>query len=185
MLLATKKPELSVDEYMHLLYRELKRMASGKMRRERDLITMGTTGLVHEAYLRMASAPELSELGQRQFTSIMAETMRRILIDRARKVLSDKRGNRSEHESLTDDIPTEHIALAEDVLLVDQVLEHLQVVDPVIGEVVMLRYFGGLTIAETASVLELSPRSVNRHWTEARAQIGSLLNISTVTASPI
>ncbi len=173
--MSTAAPDLPIDHHMHLLYRELKRIATGKMKAEGDMITMGTTGLVHEAYLRLASASELADMSAQQFTALMAQTMRRILIDRARSVLAAKRGNRPRHRTLEDDMVITREALAEDILLVDQALDYLQQVDEQMSHVVILRYFGGLTIDETASVMQLSPRSVNRYWADARKQIGALI----------
>jgi len=167
--------ELPVDDHMHMLYRELKRIATGKVKSESDLITMGATGLVHEAYLRLATSSKLADMGAQQFTALMAKTMRRILIDRARSVLSVKRGQRAQRATLENDVIDTQQALAEDILLVDQALDYLQQVDEQMSHVVILRYFGGLTIAETASVMQLSPRSVNRYWADARHQIGVLM----------
>ncbi len=173
--MSTAASDLPIDDHMHLLYRELKRIATGKMKAESDMITMGTTGLVHEAYLRLASASELANMSAQQFTALMAQTMRRILIDRARSVLAVKRGNRPRHATLQDDMTVTREALAEDILLVDQALEYLEQIDKQMSHVVILRYFGGLTIEETASALQLSPRTVNRYWADARNQIGALM----------
>lgn len=176
-------PDAPINNHMHLLYRELKRIATGKVRAESDPITMGTTGLVHEAYLRLASAAELDNMDKQQFIALMAKTMRRILIDRARSVSSIKRGNRPQNVMLQDHLVDSQQALADDILLVDQVLEYLQQVDEQMSHVVVLRYFGGLTIAETASVMALSARSVNRYWVNARNHIAVLVTTLEQTKS--
>ena len=95
--------------------------------------------------------------------------MRRILIDRARRVASEKHGGKQRRVELQDDVSRDTVLAVEDVLAVHDALDELDAKDSAMAQVVKLRYFGGLTVEETAEALNESPRSVNRHWTAARA----------------
>ena len=153
-----------------LAYDELKRLARKKMSEEREGHTLQPTALVHEAYLRLAGPegkePNLNSRGH--FFSAAAEAMRRILIESARRKGRQKRGGGFERitweESIAGISP-----LDEEMLAVDEALKKLETEDAELARLVKLRYFAGMTIAETASVLGISPRSVNRQWECAKA----------------
>lgn len=155
------------NQLLNLIYVELRRMAQNKMLSERNNHTLTPTALVHEAYLRLINQPDLSWESKRHFFSAVAESMRRILIESARAKASLKRGANAPH---TDDI---NVALdnnlGDEILVLDRALEQLENKDPMMADVVKLRYFSGLNVEETAMALETSSRTVNRQWTAARA----------------
>ena len=151
-----------------LVYAELREIARGRLASERPNHTLTPTALVHEAYLRLVGAATPRFAGTRHFLAIAAIAMRRILIDHARGALREKRGGGRLAVTLPDDVPGEALDPAE-LLNLDAALERLAAVDAEMAQVVELRYFGGLTVEETAAAMALSPRGVNRHWTSARA----------------
>ena len=158
----------ALDDLMPLIYGDLKRRARALARRESDLLTIGTTGLLHECYLRLLGGNALEFKNRRHFYAAAGEAMRRILIERARALSRAKRGGGAEHVELH----PEQLADApgpEDVLVLDELLARLERHDPTMATVVKLRYFGGMSVAETAQALSISARSVNRAWTAARA----------------
>lgn len=166
----------NLDTVLPMVYSELKQMAKNRIASESDLITMGATGLLHEAYLRLAGSHVGFE-NRAHFFAAAGEAMRRILIERARALATKKRGQRPTRISL-DDYPTDSdTADAVELMALDSALTRLEARDPAMATVVKLRYFGGLTVAETAQALTVSSRSVNRAWNAARAwlrvQLGS------------
>lgn len=160
-------PEL--DSVLPLVYGELKRMAQSKIERESDVITMGATGLLHEAYLRLTRDASSQFQNRAHFFAAASEAMRRILVERARALSAQKRGLRPTRVSLGDDRLAADMTTAVDVISLDEALTGLEARDPAMAIVVKLRYFGGLTVEETAAALTVSPRTVNRTWTAARA----------------
>jgi RNA polymerase sigma factor (TIGR02999 family) len=155
------------DDLLPLVYAELRRIAGAYMRRERPGQTLEPTALVHEAYMRLAGAgtPWTDE---RHFVGIAARSMRQILVERARARGAQKRWaglNRvSLHESLA-------LAAHEDDMLpaLDEALERLEALDPEQARIVELRYFAGLGIEEAAAAMHLSPATLKRRWSLARA----------------
>jgi RNA polymerase sigma factor (TIGR02999 family) len=154
------------DELLPLIYQELRRRAAAQLRRERRGHTLQPTALVHEAYLRLVDQ-DVAWKSRAHFFSLASEMMRRVLVDHARGRKADKRagGTRVELD--------EALAISEerdvDLVLLDQALAELSDLDPRHGRIVELRFFGGLTLEETASVLGISPATVKREWTLARA----------------
>jgi RNA polymerase sigma factor (TIGR02999 family) len=138
------------------------------MAREPAGLTLQPTDLVHEAYLRLVGEDDPGWSGRAHFYGAAAEAMRRILIERARRVARVKHGGHLRRTSATD-IGSGSIPLTEDLLVVDEVLGRLEKQDGGMATVVKLRYFAGLTVEETARCLELSPRTVDRRWEAARA----------------
>lgn len=165
--LATQGQEL--DAVLPLVYGELKRMAQSKINQESDVITMGATGLLHEAYLRLTRDAGGQFQNRAHFFAAASEAMRRILVERARALTAQKRGRRPTRVSLGDDRLAADMTAAVDVVSLDEALNGLEEKDPEMAIVVKLRYFGGLTVEETAAALTVSPRTVNRTWTAARA----------------
>lgn len=163
---ATEAEGLSVDALMPLVYRELRAVA----RRERLRVAAGetllTTALVHEAYLRLREHPALPSRGD--FLRLSAVAMRRVLIDRVREQLADKRGAGAPHLPLeaAGELVVED---GERLLGVESALQKLAAIDPKLVEVVECRFFAGYTEPETAEALGISERSVQRHWALARA----------------
>ena len=156
------------DELFPLVYAELRRIAAREMRREKPGRTLQTTALVHEAYLRLLKDASLSFENRAHFLGIAARAMREILIEHARARSARKRGGgavRLTLDDLTAAVPSPSI----DVLALDEALQRLARLDERHARVVELRYFGGLSVEETAAALELSPATVKRDWTLARA----------------
>lgn len=158
----------ATDRLLPVVYAELRRMADRQLSRERPGQTLQPTGLVHEAYLRMIDDRPLPWASRGHFFAAAAEAMRRILIERARRYARNKHGAGRRRVTLDPDTPDVSVS-PEDFLTLDRALDRLTERDPAMAEVVKLRYFAGLTVAETARCLALSPRSVNRQWTAARA----------------
>lgn len=157
----------ALDRLVPLLYDELRRVAHGQMRRERPGDTMQTTALVNEAYLRLVDYERVRARDRSHFLSIAAQAMRRILVERARGRRSAKRGGGARKVALGDaaEVSDERAA---DLVALDDALDALAAVDPPKARLVELKYFGGLSIAETADVLGVSAATVERDWRTAR-----------------
>lgn len=155
------------DALMSIVYAELRKLAHGYMRRERAGHMLQTTALVNEAYLRLVDVERMEWRGRGHFFAMAATLMRRILVDHARDRARDKRGGRLEFTSLVDKAiePASNV----DVLALDEALDRLGAMDPHHAKIIELRFFGGLTIEETAEALEISPATVKRDWTWAKA----------------
>lgn len=152
---------------MPLVYEELRRLAKNYMRRERPGHTLATTGLVHEAYLRLLDQ-EMKWESRAHFIGVAAQTMRRILVDYAKKRNSAKRGGGSINlplEQFTQISGSRQV----DLVALDEALDRLQSLDPLWARIVELRFFGGLSNEEASQVLEVSTATVQRHWAGARA----------------
>ena len=160
--------QAAFDEVFPLVYAELRRIAAREMRREKPGRTLQTTALVHEAYLRLLKDASLSFENRAHFLGIAAHAMREILIEHARARAARKRGGGAVRLTL-DDLVAPVPALSIDVLALDEALERLARLDQRHARVVELRYFGGMSVEETAAALDLSPATVKRAWTIARA----------------
>jgi RNA polymerase sigma-70 factor (ECF subfamily) len=158
----------AVNELLPLIYEELRHLASGYLRRERQGHTLQATAVVHEAYLRLVDQTRVQWQNRAQFFGVAASLMRRILIDHARNHGAHKRGAGIERISLDDGLVSSAERCAELVAL-DDALEALAEVDPLKSRIVELRFFGGLSIEETAEILDTSPATVNRQWRMAKA----------------
>jgi RNA polymerase sigma factor (TIGR02999 family) len=159
----------ALDQLLPLVYDELRRLAHSYLTRERPDHTLQTTALVHEAYLRLIDQRSVNWQNHGQFFAISAQAMRRILIDSARRRTSVKRGSGGPKISLDEAASISDEAANESLLALDLALKELETVDAEQSRIVELRYFGGLTIEETAEVLKSSPATVKREWTMARA----------------
>lgn len=157
-----------MERLLPLVYDELHRLAAGQLRRERPDHTLSPTALVHEAYLRLTGGAPVDWRGRGHFFGVAAQAMRRILVDHARR---RSRQKRSGQLAVTLEPELDHVADAssEEVLAVDEALERLAELDARQARVVELRYFVGLSIEETAAALDISPATVKRDWTIARA----------------
>jgi RNA polymerase sigma factor (TIGR02999 family) len=156
----------ALGKLLPVIYEELRRVAHQYLQRERYEQTLQTTALVHEAYLKLIDQRSVSWQNRSHFFAIAAQAMRRILIDNARKRSANKREGQK--------VPLDEVAIisnsrAEHLLALDEALQRLEQIDPQQSKVVELRYFGGLTIEETAEAMNLGAATVKREWAMARA----------------
>jgi RNA polymerase sigma factor (TIGR02999 family) len=157
----------ALDELMPLVYAELHRLARASLRRERPDHTLQATALVNEAYVRLVGQTRVRWQNRAQFFGTAAQFMRRILVDHARDRVSAKRGGRSLRIDLDEAlISTRQRGI--DLLALDAALERLEQLDARQSRLVVFRFFGGLTIEETAAVLDISPATAKREWVTAR-----------------
>jgi RNA polymerase sigma-70 factor, ECF subfamily len=167
------------DQLLPIVYRELRAIAGRKMAGERAGHTLTPTALVHETWLKLIGSSTPVFQDRRHFLAIAAIAMRRVLIDHARGAARDKRGQGWVAVTLDGSLGelADTAADPADLLALDAALERLDALDASMARVVELRYFGGLTVEEAAEVLDMSPRSVNRAWTAARAWLGRELRL--------
>jgi RNA polymerase sigma factor (TIGR02999 family) len=162
----------AVDELVPMVYGELRRQARRCMRAQEPGHTLQTTALVHEAYLRLIGQSHVEWKSRAHFFGVAAKAMRSILVDHARARNAAKRGGAARPVTLSEASDIEAASDTErgvDVLALDEALSRLDELDPRKGRLVELRYFGGLGIEEAAVVLGVSPATVKREWTTARA----------------
>jgi len=157
-----------LGELLPLVYAELHRMAQRRLRHERGAVTLSPTELVHEAYLRLAGADGVTARGRAYFFAAAAQAMRRIVVEYARSRGRLKRGGGQAALTLEDVEAVDQRGEA-DVLDIDDALDRLAAVAERPARVVECRFFGGLTVEETALALDITPRTVNRDWAFARA----------------
>jgi RNA polymerase sigma factor (TIGR02999 family) len=157
------------------VYRELRRMAGAFMKGEREGQTLQATDLVHEVYLRLIDVQNVPRHGKAHFFAMCARIMRRILVDAARKRATGKHGGGFGRIELSE-VPDLSVRKDRDLLVLDDALDQLKDSDPRKAKIVELRYFGGLSVEETAAVLNVSEGTVTRDWRLARgwliAEIG-------------
>jgi RNA polymerase sigma-70 factor (ECF subfamily) len=158
----------SLDSLLPLVYKELRRLAAGYLRREKPGQTLQPTALVHEAYMRLMKDRPDRWQNRAHFCAIAAHSMRQILIERARARGAAKRGG-ARHRVTLDDAFAAGENRSIDLLALDEALERLAALDPEQARLVELRFFGGLTVEETAEAMDISPATVKRHWTIAKA----------------
>jgi RNA polymerase sigma factor (TIGR02999 family) len=156
----------AIDQLVPLVYEELRRLAHAQLRRERAGHSLGTTGLVHETYVRLVDQTRVPWRDRGHFLMVAAWAMRRILVDYARRNRAARRGGGSIRFTLDQDVPAEE--RGEMLLALDEALERLAALDQRLSRVVEYRYFGGLTEEETADVLGVTRRTVQRDWVKAR-----------------
>ena len=156
------------DQLLPLVYAELRVLARSRVAREKHAHSMQPTSLVHEAYLRLLGDGDPRWGGRAHFFAAAGEAMRRILVEKARRRASVKHGGDLRRVELHSNAAAED-PRSEELLSLDAALERLEARDASMAGVVKLRYFAGMTVSETAEALGLSPRSVNRMWTGARA----------------
>jgi|SRR4051812_12660775 RNA polymerase sigma factor (TIGR02999 family) len=165
-------PQVPVDALLPQVYNQLRQLARQYMTRERPDHTLQATALVHEAYVRVVGGGRVDWHSQSQFFYAAAEAMRRILIERGRQRRQLKAGGGPNGPRQR--IPLTSVDLAiemdgEEILALDDAISRLEQVSPDVGRVVRLRFYAGLGVEETAQVMRVSPRTVNREWTYARA----------------
>jgi len=163
-----KGNKLALDGLMPLVYDELHRIASRYLRRERQGHTLQTTALINEAYLRIVDQNRVNWQSRAHFFGVAAQMMRRILVDHARSHLYAKRGGGAQKLTLDEAIATPQERDL-DLVALDDALTALTQIDPQQSRIIELRFFGGLTIEETAEVIGISPATVKRDWNMAKA----------------
>ena len=156
---------------MPLVYDELRRLAASYIRNEKPGQTLQATALVHEAFVRLSAEKGQPWKNRTHFLAIAALSMRQILVQRARARHAEKRGGEAERITLDESLLAGQAEVpgGVDVIALDAALERLAAFDPQQAKIVELRYFGGMTVEETAAALDISPATVKRHWTIARA----------------
>jgi RNA polymerase sigma factor (TIGR02999 family) len=165
----------ALEKLMPLVYDELRKLADRQMGRERRDHTLQTTALVNEAYLRLVDQRDAQWHGRAHFFAVAAQLMRRILVDHARKRGKQKRGGDRIEVSFDEALPVSDDRAA-DVVALDEALTALAELDERKSRIVELRFFGGLSIEETATVLQVSPGTVMRDWTLAKAWLQREMN---------
>ena len=159
----------ALDRLTPLVYDELRRIAHRYMRGERDGHTLETTALVNEAYLRLAGQQRVEWQDRAHFFAVTAQVMRHVLIDHARRRHYAKRGGDNAQQVPLEEAHAMSGERAAELVALDEALEKLAQLDPRKSRVVELRYFGGLSLEETAAILEVSVMTVRRDWRAARA----------------
>jgi RNA polymerase sigma factor (TIGR02999 family) len=162
--------EEAFDRLFPLVYDELRRIAHHLLKRERADHTFSTTALVHECYLNLADRTQCSFQDRAHFFAIAARAMRHLLIDYARKRNAQKRGGDRQRVTLDQEMVSVEEQAA-DLLALDHALDQLSDRSPRMGRIVECRFFGGLTVQETAEALGVSSRTVQRDWTRAKAYL--------------
>ena len=165
----------SVDSLLPLVYQELRRLAAGYLRREKPGQTLQPTALVHEAYLKLLKDRPERWQNRAHFCAIAAHAMRQILIERARARDALKRGGGQPRVTFDEGLPAAAPGQSIDMLALDAALDRLAALDPGQARIVELRFFGGLSIEETAEAMNISPATVKRHWAAARAWLAKEL----------
>ena len=164
----------ALDRLTPLVYDEIRRIADRYVQREREGHTLQTTALVNEAYLRLAGQQQINWQNRAHFFAVTAQVMRHILIDYARRRHYVKHGGEAQRIAFDEALANEEAILmseprAAELLALDEALDELARLDLRKSRVVELRYFGGLSLGETAKVLEISPMTVRRDWRAAKA----------------
>jgi RNA polymerase sigma factor (TIGR02999 family) len=158
----------ALDDLLPVVYEQLKSLAHRRLVREYDPSTLATTGLVHEAYLKLVgNADRIDWKDRNHFYAVASRAMRQVLVGRAIARKAIKRGDSAEHVSVDDFIPMSEDR-ADELIALDEGLDELSRFSPRLAQVVDLRYFGGFSIAEAAEVLGVSEATVNRDWRVAR-----------------
>ncbi len=168
----------ALTDLLPIIYDELRRVAHQYLHREHTDQTLQTTALVHEAYLKLIDQRSVNWQNRAHFFAIAAQAMRRILIDNARRRTAGKRG-KGEKISL-EDVATVSTQKHQSLLALDEALHELEKIDPQQSRIIELRYFGGLTIEETATAMDISPATVKREWAMARAWLYKALTTARV-----
>lgn len=162
--------ELSAEQLLPIVYDELRRLAASRMVRGGAGMTLQPTALVHEAWIRLANKYDRKWTSREHFFNAAAITMRRILVDKARQKATLKHGGTQANH---DPFPhgTNEIPLDERLLLIDESLQRLEQESPEVAQIVMLKYFAGLTNPEIAETLHVNVRTIVRRWTHARIRL--------------
>ncbi len=178
----TRNNEEARDQMLPLVYDDLRRMARAYLARERRDHTLQATALVHEAYLRLIGQRQMDWNNRAQFVGMAAVMMRRILVNHARDHAADKRGGDAKRVSLSLAVDVGY-GTSVDLIALHEALNELEALDARKSRIVELKFFGGLTIAEMADVMALSPATIEREWSFSRAWLYDALSGS-ITSLP-
>ncbi|PQO43749.1 RNA polymerase subunit sigma-70 [Blastopirellula marina] len=159
----------AAEKLLPLVYNELKGIAARQMQRERSDHTLQPTALVHEAYLKLIDQNRVEWQGRAHFCAIAANVMRRILVDYARQKNAAKRGAGAQKIAIDENLTPDQASRDVDLVALDDALERLTALNPRHARIVELRYFGGLTVEETAAALDISASTVKNDWRAAKA----------------
>jgi RNA polymerase sigma factor (TIGR02999 family) len=165
-----------MDDLLPLVYGELKRIAARQLRRERSDHTLSATALVHEAWVELSNLDRIKWQNRNHYLALASQAMRRVLIDHAVPKRAQKRGGGKDVETLDESAVVLADGRAEELLDLDRALQRLGEVDPRQVRIVECRFFGGMSIEETAEVLAVSPATVKREWALARAWLNRELS---------
>jgi RNA polymerase sigma factor (TIGR02999 family) len=158
----------ALDRAFVIVYRELRRLAQGQLRKEHPGHTLAATALVHEAYLKLVGNPAVQWGGRSHFFSIASRAMRQVLVDHARRRHAHKRGG-EQHRTTLDDRHVADQMDPEELLALDSAMDRLAAINDRLRQIVEYRFFCGLDDAEIAQLVGVSPRTVERDWAKARA----------------
>jgi RNA polymerase sigma factor (TIGR02999 family) len=175
---ATSEQLPPLGELVPLVFAELQAMAHRQLARDGNNVTLQTTALVHEAYLKLVDDSRVTSRGRAYFFAAAARAMRQVLVDASRKRRAAKRGSGVPLTTLADQHSGEIEAYASELLNLDEALEELGRRSPRQMQVVECRFFGGMSVEETAAALEISPRTVKSDWAFARAWLYDVLRES-------
>ncbi len=167
--------EAALDELAPMVYRELRERAGAYMGCERRAVTFQATALANEAWLRLVDVSSVDWRDRAHFFAVAAQMMRRILVDAARARVTNKRGGMARHVNL-DEIPDVSSTRDRELVAIDDALHRLAELDPRKAKVIELRFFGGLSVEETAAVLKISGQSVMRDWRLAKSWLMREIN---------
>jgi RNA polymerase sigma factor (TIGR02999 family) len=167
----------ALDQLLPTVYEQLRAIAHRELQRERTGHTLSTTALVHEVYLKLARVDSLTWKDRAHFFAVCAQAMRRVLVNYALERKAGKRGGRAPHVQL-DDVVVAAESRPDDLVWVNESLDRLNGLNPRLTRVVECRVFGGMTVEDTAEALALSPATVKRDWTLARAWLRRELETS-------
>ena len=158
------------------LYPELRKLARSRLSRSETITLLDTTSLVHESYLRFLNARELAFDDRGRFFAYAASVMHSVVVDEVRKRRADRRGGQAVHVELDDEIADSTARDETQILRVSEALQELAALDPRLAQVVEMRYFGGITEKDIATVLGVTERTVRRDWDKARTLLYSALS---------
>lgn len=175
VLAASAGDQRAADALLPLVYEQLRAIAQERMAMERRDHTLQATALVHEAYVKLVGAGDIPWSGRAGFFCAASEAMRRILIDHARRRNAGKREGQAVRVTLRDVADLASAEDSSDIVAFDEAFVRLEKEHPEVAQVVRLRFYAGLTIEQTAQVLAVSARTVNREWTFARAWLHEAL----------
>jgi RNA polymerase sigma factor (TIGR02999 family) len=174
----------ALDRLFPQVYDELRRIARGRLRHERDGHTLGATELVHEAFFRLVRLDRIDWRGRAHFLAIASRAMRNVLLDHAERRGADKRGGGARAVTL-DGLPIAEAAPPDEVIALCEALARLEQLEPRQARVVECRFFAGLSLDDTAEALGISAATVSRDWTIARAWLYAQLADGTAAGSPV